>query len=220
MMPKKAMALDNIVNDAVCGMYDIMNRGLLRDVKLPRKKAGRYIDELRSFHERRQKEYSRAKFKDAQEKAKNDTILYAMKYMDAQKLKAYLKSLSDCPRASRQRAKDTFDRKTSRIEIELTDGLGKQSWKAYNLIPVRKEYRSFFPGYRKPFVLETDAGDIVTHLTSSSRGTRKGAKQGEYIDKGLKPWYDLHLELKSGDRLIITKKGKDRYTLGIKPKQD
>jgi len=76
------------------------------------------------------------------------------------------------------------------------------SWKRYGLIPIPMEHRAFFPGYRVPFILVTDIGEIETYVTSAAEGTRSGnRKEGKYIAKGIKAWYRKHPRLKSGDEV-------------------
>lgn len=89
--------------------------------------------------------------------------------------------------------------------------------KRYALIPIPKEHRSFFPGYKIPFILKTDIGEITTRVTSAPKGTQEGdPKAGNYIQGGLKPWYKKHKELKEGDKLIIeTIESKREYKLSI-----
>jgi len=77
--------------------------------------------------------------------------------------------------------------------------------RTYSLIPFPKEARLFFPGYKVPFIIETDAGNIETHVTSAPKGTVLGDPQaGTYVQGGLKIWYDHHLELSDGAILKIT----------------
>jgi len=89
--------------------------------------------------------------------------------------------------------------------------------KKYSLIPLPKKIRSFFPGYKIPFILETDIGQIETKVTSAPKGTEIGNPQaGNYIQGGLKPWYDRHNSLSEGAILNIhaIEPGK-RYKLAI-----
>ena len=89
--------------------------------------------------------------------------------------------------------------------------------KKYFLIPLPKEYRSFFPGYKNPFVFITDIGEIQTKVTSAPKGTEYGDPEaGSYIYGGLKPWYGKHSDLKEGDKLIIEMvEPKKRYRLRV-----
>ena len=69
----------------------------------------------------------------------------------------------------------------------------------YNLIPIKKRHRRFFPGYKLPFDMHSDTGVVNTHVTSAPRGTRVGdPDQGLYIRKGLRDWFDAHVELQDG----------------------
>ena len=79
--------------------------------------------------------------------------------------------------------------------------------------------RPFFLGYKMPFILETDIGEIKVRVTSGKKGDQIGDPySGKYIQgKGLCGWYDKHGELKSGDSLVIEKTAKEnRYRLSIK----
>jgi len=101
------------------------------------------------------------------------------------------------------------------VEIELPETF-KKGWIKYNLIRLPKEVRSIFPGYKIPFVLETDIGPIRTEVTSYGEGTQKGDRKAGYYFSGMKSWYENHGELKPGDILILTKLSEDNYRLAIK----
>jgi hypothetical protein len=93
--------------------------------------------------------------------------------------------------------------------------------KTYALIPVPKEGRSFFPGYKVPFILETDIGQVETRVTSAPQGTQIGNPDaGNYIQGGLVEWYKRHHSLSNGSVLVIEaiERGK-RYRLTIKDNQ-
>ncbi len=99
------------------------------------------------------------------------------------------------------RTRNVIPTYTDRIEIILNN---LHTPKTYVLIPLPKEHRCFFPGFKVPFILETDIGEITTKVTSGPKGTKFGDPEaGNYIQGGLKTWYDRHRELKDGDRLII-----------------
>jgi hypothetical protein len=87
----------------------------------------------------------------------------------------------------------------------------------YNLIPVRKDQRAFFPGYKVPFILETDIGTITTHVTSALKGTPKGdPKAGGYIRKDMKAWFHHHRQLGPSSTVQIkTIEPGKRYRLSI-----
>jgi len=109
--------------------------------------------------------------------------------------------------------KEPIDKK--RIEITLRNIYTPTR---YALIPLPKEYRDFFPGYKTPFILVTDIGEIRTKVTSARKGTEYGDPEaGNYIYGGLRPWYDKHNDLKEGDELIIEMvEPKKRYRLKVK----
>ena len=100
------------------------------------------------------------------------------------------------------------------IEIEPSTLHSPRMWA---LIPVPREKRRFFPGYKVYFDLETDAGAIRTRVTAAPKGTPVGDPNGgNYIQGGLRPWYNNHSELKSGDRFRFEalEPGK-RYRLSV-----
>ncbi len=88
----------------------------------------------------------------------------------------------------------------------------------YPRIPTPKVIRHFFPGYKIPFVLETDAGEIRTHVTSALKGTPIGdPERGNYIRSGLRNWFEAHqAQILNGGILHIEalEPGK-RYKLSI-----
>ena len=94
------------------------------------------------------------------------------------------------------------------IEVILSRGV---TWRRYHLIYFGTRNRPFFPGYKIPFQMETDEGNITTWVASTTKGGKRGgtekvgdAEAGMYIQRNMKPWFDAHPELKAGDRLLIT----------------
>ena len=76
--------------------------------------------------------------------------------------------------------------------------------RTYNLIPVPRDRRSFFPGYKVPFELATTAGVMLPHVTSAPKGTAIGhPTAGTYIQGGLKDWYATEPALDDGATLRI-----------------
>lgn len=112
------------------------------------------------------------------------------------------------------RTRNVFSKYADRIEIILNNLHTPRKW---GLIPLPRESRSFFPGFKVPFILDTDIGEITTKVTSGSKGTKIGDPEaGNYVQGGLKPWYDRHRELKEGNKLIIEViEPKKRYRLSI-----
>lgn len=90
--------------------------------------------------------------------------------------------------------------------------------KTYSLIPLPKELRRLFPGFKVEFELESDVGTIVTKVTSAPKGTEHGDPvAGNYIQGGLKRWYDSHPELRNGATLTISIiEPKKKYSLSVK----
>ncbi|MEE8471570.1 MAG: hypothetical protein V3S82_00220 [Dehalococcoidia bacterium] len=100
-----------------------------------------------------------------------------------------------------------------KVDIVLTDADFQ-----YAIIPLPRDRRSFFPGYKIEFdMLTDDLGVLTSHVTSAPRGTPIGDRDGgKFVQGGLRPWYDKHPELKAGARLVIEAlvPGK-RYRLSI-----
>jgi hypothetical protein len=85
------------------------------------------------------------------------------------------------------------------------------------LIPVHKDKRRFFPGYKEQFVLETDIGNLTARVSSAPKGTPMGDPDaGSYVTGGLRQWYEKHPHLKDGDKVRIEalEPGK-RYKLSV-----
>ena len=101
------------------------------------------------------------------------------------------------------------------VDIEIRNPYTPQQWA---IVPIPKRKRRFFPGFKLPFVLETDLGEIRTHVTSAPKGTRIGDPDaGAYIQSGLRKWFDAHqAQLANGATLHIEalEPGK-RYKLSI-----
>jgi len=101
------------------------------------------------------------------------------------------------------------------VDIQIKNMYTPKRWA---LIPIPKRKRRFFPGYKLPFVLETDLGEIRTHVTSASKGTRIGDPDGgASIQSKLRRWFNEHqAQLVDGVTLRIEalELGK-RYKLSI-----
>ena len=79
--------------------------------------------------------------------------------------------------------------------------------------------RSFFPEYKKQFILETDIVTIETYVTAREKNYGDLKKLGQLLISGLRPWFNYHSDLKPGDCLIIKEiNPKERYKLTIKKK--
>lgn len=93
----------------------------------------------------------------------------------------------------------------------------------YSLIPVRGKARLFFPGYKVEFTVETDLGNVITRVTSASKGTKTGEPdKGNYVQGGLTDWFRKHgSEIRGGYCLRIRQleKGK-RYRLDLVPPEE
>lgn len=120
----------------------------------------------------------------------------------------------DCEIISGEDAHISRNVSGSRIEIVLENASAK---KKYALIPL-KNNRSYFPGYKESFFMQTDIGKIKTKVTSAPLGTKIGDPEaGGYIQGGLKAWFVRHNNLKDGDVLLIEKiEDMKLYRLSIK----
>jgi len=104
------------------------------------------------------------------------------------------------------------------IEIKLNPSSRK-----YVYIPLPKDTRHFFPGYKVDFELEIDGKTVIAHVTSKPHGSSVDIGDphaGTHIRGKFGPWYARHPELKAGDRLRIQalEPGK-RYKLSIVNKE-
>ncbi|MFC2000059.1 hypothetical protein ACFLXE_04805 [Chloroflexota bacterium] len=104
------------------------------------------------------------------------------------------------------------------LDITLKDLHTPRTW---SLIPFPKSKRSFFPGYKVWFRLETDVGLVETRVTSAPKGTPiEDPTAGTYIQGNLKPWYEYHRELSSGHKLRFERlDGELHYRLSILPRE-
>jgi hypothetical protein len=102
----------------------------------------------------------------------------------------------------------------NRLELEVSS----ISWAKFNLVQIPLKFRAFFPGYRIPFTLETDVGEIQTYMSSAPQGTTEGdPAQGKYFQANLKKWYLAHPEAKPGVTVVIEAlEPMKRYRLSIK----
>jgi hypothetical protein len=77
----------------------------------------------------------------------------------------------------------------------------------HGLLPTRASCRSFFPGYKVKFALETDTGELTVWVTSNSSGRHVeigDPSVGQYIQGGLVEWFRARPQLKPGDRVSVT----------------
>jgi len=90
------------------------------------------------------------------------------------------------------------------IELKLN-----LSSREYLYIPLPKDKRHFFPGYKVSFQLETDVGMFTAHVPYPPNA-------GGHIRGRFGPWFAKHPDLKGGDKLRIEalEPGK-RYKLSV-----
>ncbi|MBI4303303.1 MAG: hypothetical protein HY665_03060 [Chloroflexi bacterium] len=100
------------------------------------------------------------------------------------------------------------------IELKLN-----ASSREYVYIPLPKDKRHFFPGFKVDFQLETDVRTLTAHVTSQANGASVevgNPHAGTHIRGKFGRWFAKHPELKAGDRLRIEalEPGK-RYKLSV-----
>lgn len=128
------------------------------------------------------------------------------------------------PYSRSERLRGRTEWRLSRDKRELFVRLGNpHSAIAYSLIPLSNSVRTFFPGYKIPFRMETVSGDVETQVTSAPSGTRVGAPdKGTYVQGGLTEWFRRHKrEIESGLCLRIgqLERGK-QYRLDLVPYEE
>ena len=85
-----------------------------------------------------------------------------------------------------------------RIEITLSKGAAK-----HKLVLIPKKFRPLFPGYKIPFTLKTNVGEIETHITGGYASDKRGdPAAGRYFTKGLSKWFEQN-DVKEGDTVVI-----------------
>jgi hypothetical protein len=84
------------------------------------------------------------------------------------------------------------------ITIQLQPAFQRQP-----LIPIRFEHRPLFPGYKEPFVIETDYGHFETHVVGASNAVKGDSIKGSYLRAGIPEWYRHHPDLRGGNEVQI-----------------
>jgi hypothetical protein len=93
---------------------------------------------------------------------------------------------------------------TAELKHQLEITLQNPSFIRFHLFYAPKTSRRFFPGYKIPFKLETDIGEIQTYVTSAPAGTQVGDPDaGAFIQANLAEWYRKHPTIKVGDKVIF-----------------
>ena len=78
------------------------------------------------------------------------------------------------------------------------------AFQKYPLIPIRAEHRQLFPGFREPFILETDAGNIETWVVGAKNAAIGDPNEGAYLRAGIPEWYrHHHPDLRGGSKVQI-----------------
>ncbi len=77
------------------------------------------------------------------------------------------------------------------------------AFRQYPLIPIHKEHRRLFPGFKEPFILETDVGNIKTWVAGAKNAARGDIDAGSFLRAGIPEWYRHHPELAGGSKVQI-----------------
>jgi hypothetical protein len=88
-------------------------------------------------------------------------------------------------------------------ELEIT--VQNPSFIKFHLFYIPNGRRGFFPGYKIPFKIETDIGEVETYVSSAPLGTQVGDPEaGKFIQSKLAEWYRRHPNIKVGDKVVFT----------------
>ncbi len=86
-------------------------------------------------------------------------------------------------------------------EIEVTVA---PSFLDYKIIIIPRSQRSFFPGYKKDFILKTNLREYLAHMTSAEGDIKIGdPSAGSYICGRLGTWFE-HNRVDIGDTLRVS----------------
>jgi hypothetical protein len=101
----------------------------------------------------------------------------------------------------------------NRLEVTILNG----SFGRFHRLRIPENRRTFFPGYKIPFKIETDTGEIETCVCSARSGTQLGDRAaGRYIEVNLTHWLKKHSGTKVGDTVVlIAVEPLRRYRLAI-----
>jgi hypothetical protein len=120
------------------------------------------------------------------------------KQEEADRLVALSFKVSSFELARKELQQNVLERPTiTRAIIELTPGCLQ-----YHYVTIVR-FRSLFPGYRVPFVLETDKGELTTHVSSAPKGSAYGDRKQGTIISNIRQWYLGHPELRAGSKILI-----------------
>lgn len=193
------------------GKFEKQEKELLDKKETFNKKLGDIQETIRSISEEITKIDSEIAKIDSE---KHNEISEVLESIGLPYIRTTISSEIAPPDIRKPRTRNKVSKHANRIEIILNN---LHTPRSYGLIPLPREYRSFFPGFKVPFILETDIGEITTKVTSGRKGTKFGDPEaGNYIQGGLNTWYDKHKELKEGNKLIIEViESKKRYSLSI-----
>ncbi len=112
-----------------------------------------------------------------------------------------------------------------KVEITLPDAMTADvpTWKKYNVFRVPSEVRTFFPPYKKDFVIRSPRGEFVVAIASAHK-SETDPYRGQYISRGVVALFKAHSDLQPGDVVVFKKDGKkevdgkklDVYVMSVK----
>jgi len=142
--------------------------------------------------------------------------------IDVENLISYLKSIDykvpnplELRVAELEKRVSALERGKAAQRIEITLSKSDIRWK---LIKIPKKFRPLFPGYKVPFTLETNVGEIETYMVGGYSKKKEGdLAAGRAFSKGLSKWFK-HNDVKEGDIVVIEiAEPHKRYKLYKKP---
>ncbi len=94
------------------------------------------------------------------------------------------------------------------VEITLPSAMtaDKPTWQKYDVFPIPREVRTFFPKYKEEFVLKSPRGVFVVAI-ASAHDSETDPYRGGYISKGVGKFFRAHSDLRPGDTLVFKKDG-------------
>ena len=99
------------------------------------------------------------------------------------------------------------------LELPFERDALSPSWITYGILVIPREHRPKFPGYKVPFIFQTNIGDLIVKVSSAPWNTPIGdSDAGAYIT-GMGEYWRRHSELQPGSELGIIRRSELVYLL-------